>query len=164
FGAEVLKIEAPKRLDGWRGGAGFLVDRAYERSPIWNAVNRNKLGLSLDLKTEQGRALFLRLVEEADVVVENFTPGVMENFGLGYDVLRAVNDRLIMIALSGFGASGPWRDYSAFAFPTEDVSGITYLTGDPGGPPVLVGQPVTDALAGAMGAFAVVAALHKRET
>lgn len=164
FGAEVLKFEAPGRLDGWRGGAGFLNDRAYERSPIWNAVNRNKLGMSLDLKTEKGHALFLRLVEEADVVVENFTPRVMENFGLGYDVLRTVNDRIIMIALSGFGASGPWRDYSAFAFPTEEASGITYLTGDPGGPPVLVGQPVTDALAGAMGAFAVVAALQKRET
>jgi crotonobetainyl-CoA:carnitine CoA-transferase CaiB-like acyl-CoA transferase len=164
FGAEVLKIEAPRRLDGWRGGSGLLKDRAYERSPIWNAVNRNKLGLSLDLKTEQGRAVFLRLVEDADVVVENFTPRVMGSFGLGYDVLRAANEKVILIALSGFGASGPWRDYSAFAFPTEEVSGITYLTGDHDGSPVLVGQPVTDALAGVMGAFAVVAALHKRET
>jgi crotonobetainyl-CoA:carnitine CoA-transferase CaiB-like acyl-CoA transferase len=164
FGAEVLKIEAPKRLDGWRGGAGFLKDRAYERSPIWNAVNRNKLGLSLDLKSEQGRELFLRLVQDSDVVVENYTPRVMHNFGLGYDVLRQVNGRIVMIALSGFGASGPWRDYSAFAFPTEEVSGLAYLNGERGGPPILIGQPVTDAFAGAMGAFAVLAALHRRET
>jgi crotonobetainyl-CoA:carnitine CoA-transferase CaiB-like acyl-CoA transferase len=163
FGAQVLKIEAPKRLDGWRGGAGLMNDRAYERSPIWNAVNRNKLGLSLDLKAPEGRGLFLKLVEGADVVVENYTPRVMENFGLSYDVLSAVNPRIIMIALSGFGATGPWRDYSAFAFPTEEASGLTYLNGAPGGPPILVGQPVTDALAGGMGAFAILAALEKRE-
>ena len=164
FGADVMKIEAPARLDGWRGGAGLLQAKAYERSPIWNAVNRNKRGLSLDLKAAQGRELFRRLVRDADVVVENFTPRVMSNFGLGYDVLREVNERIIMIALSGFGASGPWRDYSAFAFPTEEVSGISFLNGDTGGPPILIGQPVTDALAGSMGAFAVLAALHRRET
>lgn len=164
FGAEVLKIEAPTRLDGWRGGAGLLQERAYERSPIWNAVNRNKLGLSLDLKSEEGRDLFLRLVKEADVVVENYTPRVMENFGLSYDTLRAINERIVMIALSGFGATGPWRDYSAFAFPTEQVSGIAYLTGERGGAPLLIGQPVTDAMAGAMGAFAVLTALYRRET
>ncbi len=163
FGAEVLKIEAPKRLDGWRGGAGLMQGKAYERGANWNAVNRNKLGLSLDLKSEAGRDLFLRLVDQADVVVENFTPRVMENFGLNYEVLRERNKRIVMIALSGFGATGPWRDYSAFAFPTEEVSGLAYLNGDRGGPPILVGQPVTDALAGAMGAFAILAALQKRE-
>lgn len=163
FGADILKIEAPGRLDGWRGGAGLLNDKAYERNPIWNAVNRNKRGLSLDLKSETGRALFLRLVKEADIVVENYTPRVMENFNLHYDVLRAANERIIMIALSGFGQTGPWRDYSAFAFPTEEVSGITYLNGRPGGPPMLIGSSVTDALAGAMGTFALLAALWKRE-
>lgn len=163
FGAEVLKIEAPKRLDGWRGGAGLMEGKAYERGANWNAVNRNKLGISLDLKSEAGRDLFLQLVEQADVVVENFTPRVMENFGLDYEVLRERNKGIVMIALSGFGATGPWRDYSAFAFPTEEVSGLAYLNGDRGGPPILVGQPVTDALAGAMGAFAILAALQKRE-
>jgi crotonobetainyl-CoA:carnitine CoA-transferase CaiB-like acyl-CoA transferase len=163
FGADVVKIEAPQRLDGWRGAAGLTVDRAYERNPLWNSINRGKLGLSLDLTADAGRELFLRLVAEADVVVENFTPRVMGNLGLGYEVLRAVNPRLVMAALSGFGQTGPWRDYVAFAFPTEAVSGLAFLTGRRGGPPTLIGASVTDAMAAAMGAFAVVAALERRE-
>jgi crotonobetainyl-CoA:carnitine CoA-transferase CaiB-like acyl-CoA transferase len=163
FGAEVVKIEAPGRLDGWRGSSGLDADRRYERSPIWNAVNRSKLGISLDLKSPRGRDLFLRLVAEADVVVENFSARVMENLGLGYEVLRDVNDRIVMAALSGYGQTGPYRDYTAFAFPTEELSGLAYLNGERGGPPVLVGASVTDAFAGAMGAFAVVAALERRE-
>lgn len=162
FGAEVLKIEAATRLDGWRGSAGMLEDRAYERSPIWLAINRSKLGLSLDLTSPQGRDLFLRLVVDADVVVENFTARVMTKLGLAYETLRELNERLVMISLSGFGASGPWRDFAAFAFPTEQVSGLTYLNGRPGGPPLAIGQSVTDALAGTMGAFAVLAALERR--
>lgn len=163
FGAEVLKVEAATRLDGWRGSAGWMDDRAYERNPMWLAINRNKKGLSLDLRTSTGRELFLRLAAVSDVVVENYTPRVMAGFGLGYEQLREVNDRVVMIALSGFGATGPWRDFSAFAFPTEQVSGLTYLNGETGGPPEAVGQPVTDALAGVMGALAVVAALERRE-
>ena len=162
FGAEVIKIEAPQRLDGWRGGAGLDADRAYERSPIWNAINRSKLGISLDLAAPQGRAVFLRLVADADVVLENFTPRVMGQLGLGYDTLRAVNPRIVMASLSGFGRSGPWRDYAAFAFPTEEVSGMAFLNGAHDGPPVLTGASVTDAMVAAMGAFAVVAALERR--
>ena len=162
FGAEVLKIEAATRLDGWRGSAGMLDDGAYERSPIWLAINRSKRGLSLDLTTPEGRDLFLRLVADADVVVENFTARVMAKLGLAYETLRETNERLVMISLSGFGASGPWRDFAAFAFPTEQVSGLTYLNGRPGGPPLAIGQSVTDALAGTMGAFAVLAALERR--
>ncbi|MCU1504296.1 MAG: putative Formyl-CoA transferase [Ilumatobacteraceae bacterium] len=162
FGAEVIKIEAPQRLDGWRGGAGLTADKMYERNPIWNAVNRSKLGISLDLASDEGRRLFLGLVADADVVVENFTPRVMDKLGLGYDVLRAANPRIIVAALSGFGQTGPWRDYSAFAFPTEEVSGLAYLTGARGGPPTLIGASVTDAMVAAMGAFAVVAAIERR--
>ena len=162
FGAEVLKIEASTRLDGWRGSAGMLEDGAYERSPIWLAINRSKRGLSLDLTTPKGRDLFLRLVADADVVVENFTARVMAKLGLAYETLRVINERLVMISLSGFGASGPWRDFAAFAFPTEQVSGLTYLNGRPGGPPLAIGQSVTDALAGTTGAFAVLAALERR--
>src|SRR4051812_7185355 len=88
FGAEGLKIEAATRLDGWRGSAGMLDDRAYERSPIWLAINRSKQGLSLDLATPRGRDLFLRLVADADVVVENFTARVMAKLGLAYETLR----------------------------------------------------------------------------
>ncbi|MDH4148358.1 MAG: CoA transferase, partial [Acidimicrobiia bacterium] len=79
-------------------------------------------------------------MREADVVVENFTPREMANFGLSYGVLRQVNERIVMIALSGFGASGPWKDFCAFAFPTEQVSGLTWLNGPAGGPPEAVGQ------------------------
>src|SRR4051812_22567750 len=146
FGAEVLKIEAPQRLDGWRGGAGLTAERMYERNPFWNAVNRNKLGISLDLASAEGRRLFLRLVEDADVVVENFTARVMANLGLGVDVLRQANPTIITASLAGFGQTGPWRDYSAFAFPTEEASGLAYLNGERGGPPVLNGTSVTDAM------------------
>jgi len=162
FGADVIKIEAPQRLDGWRGAAGLMVDKAYERNPLWNAVNRSKRGISLDLASDEGRRLFLRLVEDADVVVENFTPRVLSNLGLGYDVLRATNPRIVVASLSGFGQTGPWRDYVAFAFPTEEVSGLAALTGVPGGPPVLQGQSVTDAMVGTMGTLAIVAALERR--
>ncbi len=161
-GADVIKIEAPQRLDGWRGAAGLMVDKAYERNPLWNAVNRSKRGISLDLASDEGRRLFLRLVEEADVVVENFTPRVLGNLGIGDDVLRATNPRIIVASLSGFGQTGPWRDYVAFAFPTEEVSGLAALTGVPDGPPVLQGQSVTDAMVGTMGTLAIVAALERR--
>jgi crotonobetainyl-CoA:carnitine CoA-transferase CaiB-like acyl-CoA transferase len=163
FGADVVKVEAPNRLDGWRGAAGLLVDQAYEKHPLWLTVNRNKRGISLDLKAERGRELFLRLVAEADIVAENYTPRVMASFDLDYDTLRAVNDRIIVVGLSGFGATGPWRDYSAFAFPTEEVSGLAYHNGARGGPPMLAGHSVTDVFAGAMGTVAVLAALHRRE-
>jgi crotonobetainyl-CoA:carnitine CoA-transferase CaiB-like acyl-CoA transferase len=162
FGADVVKIEAPQRLDGWRGGAGLTADRMYERNPFWNAVNRGKLGVSLDLASVEGRRLFLRLVEDADVVVENFTARVMANLGLGFDVLREVNPRIVVAALAGFGQTGPWRDYSAFAFPTEEASGLAFLNGERGGPPVLNGTSVTDAMVAAMGAFAILAALERR--
>jgi len=162
YGADVIKIEAPQRLDGWRGAAGLMVDKAYERNPLWNAVNRSKRGISLDLASDEGRRLFLLLVEDADVVVENFTPRVLGNLGIGYDVLRETNPRIVVASLSGFGQTGPWRDYVAFAFPTEEVSGLAALTGVPGGPPVLQGQSVTDAMVGTMGALAIVAALERR--
>jgi crotonobetainyl-CoA:carnitine CoA-transferase CaiB-like acyl-CoA transferase len=162
FGADVIKIEAPQRLDGWRGAAGLMVDKAYERNPLWNAVNRSKRGVSLDLASDEGRRLFLRLVADADVVVENFTPRVLGNLGIGYDVLRVTNPRIVVASLSGFGQTGPWRDYVAFAFPTEEVSGLAALTGGPGGPPVLQGQSVTDAMVATMGTLAIVAALERR--
>jgi crotonobetainyl-CoA:carnitine CoA-transferase CaiB-like acyl-CoA transferase len=163
FGADVVKIEAPTRLDGWRGPAGLLTDQGYEKHPLWLSVNRNKRGISLDLKSGRGRELFLRLVADADVVAENFTPRVMASFDLDYETLCAVNERIIVVALSGFGATGPWRDYSAFAFPTEEISGLAFPNGARGGPPMLAGHSVTDVFAGAMGTVAVLAALHRRE-
>jgi crotonobetainyl-CoA:carnitine CoA-transferase CaiB-like acyl-CoA transferase len=162
YGADVVKIEAPQRLDGWRGGAGLTADRMYERNPFWNAVNRGKLSISLDLAAAEGRRLFLRLVEDADVVVENFTARVMANLDLAYETLQQVNPAVVMASLSGFGQTGPWRDYSAFAFPTEEASGLAFLNGERGGPPVLIGTSVTDAMVAAMGAVAILAALERR--
>ena len=162
MGAEIVKIEALQRLDGWRGGAGLTENRAYERAPNWNGLNRNKLGLTLDLKHPAGAGLFKRLVTVADVVVENYTARVMHDFGLAYDVLQEINPGLIMISLSGFGATGPWRDFSAFAFPTEEMAGYSQLTGYEDGPPMLAGHPITDALAGMMGTFSVLVALEHR--
>jgi crotonobetainyl-CoA:carnitine CoA-transferase CaiB-like acyl-CoA transferase len=141
----------------------MMNDLAYEKNPLWLTMNRNKRAISLDLRDPSGRDVFLRMVAEADAVVENYTPRVMAGFGLDYEVLRAVNERIVMVSLSGFGATGPWRDYSAFAFPTEEISGLTYPTGFPGGPPMLVGHSVTDVFAGAMGVVALLSALHKRE-
>ena len=157
MGAEVIKIEAIQRLDGWRGAGD-----AYELTPNWNGLNRNKLGLTLDLTQPDGKGLFERLVAQSDIVVENYTPRVMENFGLGYPVLAEINPRIIMLSLSGFGATGPWRDFLAFAFPTEEMSGLAQLTGYEGGPPELIGPPVTDALAGMMGTFSILTALEYR--
>ena len=112
FGAEVLKIEAADRLDGRRGGGGLVDGQTGPTITPGSrlAINRNKKGLSLDLRTSAGRELFLRLAAVCDVVVENYTPRVMAGFGLAYEQLREVNERIVMIALSGFGATGPWRD------------------------------------------------------
>ena len=144
FGADVIKIEAPQRLDGWRGGAGLTVDRAYERNPLWNSINRGKLGLSLDLASDAGRELFLRLVADADVVVENFTPRVMGNLGLG--VRRAAGGQPAARRWPRCPGSGrPGRGGTTSPSPSRPrrSPGLAYLTGAarrPAGPDRRVGH------------------------
>jgi crotonobetainyl-CoA:carnitine CoA-transferase CaiB-like acyl-CoA transferase len=127
-------------------------------------MNRNKRGIALDLKAEEGRAVLRRLIERADVVVENYRRTTMERLGLGYDRLRAINPGLIYCEISGFGRTGPYADRGGFDLIAQGMSGLMSITGEgPGRPPVKVGAPVTDITAGILGAMGVLAACIERQ-
>ena len=165
-GAEVIKVESIQRIDGWRGSASSHVDPdlpSWESSPYFNWVNRNKRAITLNLKDPRGVAILKTLVEDADILIENYTPRVMTEFGLSYETLREINPRLVMISLSGFGADSPWRDYVAFGMSTEQMAGFTHLTGYAGGEPLFTGTTGGDLFAGVMGANALFAAVNHRD-
>ncbi len=162
MGAEVIKIESIRRIDGWRGTSRIESDRPWETSPPFNGVNRNKYGITLDLIHPKGVAVFKTLVKSSDIVIENFTPRVMSNFGLDYPVLKEINPAIIMLSLSGYGNSGPWKDYTAFAYPIEEMAGFPRITGYADGPPLLMGQGGAAGPGGLIGGFAVLAALQYR--
>tara|TARA_B100000315_G_scaffold260759_1_gene324912 strand:+ start:3807 stop:6254 length:2448 start_codon:yes stop_codon:yes gene_type:complete len=161
-GAEVIKVESIQRIDGWRGsgvrGESDLPD--WERSPNFNWVNRSKRGITLNLTDKRGTDILKRMVKDADVVIENYTPRVMDKFGLGYDVLKEINPRLIMMSMSGFGRDVSWRDYVAFGMSTEQMSGFCHLTGYEDGDPLFTGTTGGDIYAGVMGANVLLAAIH----
>ncbi|MDA1076030.1 MAG: CoA transferase, partial [Proteobacteria bacterium] len=164
-GADVIKIESIQRIDGWRG-SGIATESGlpgWEASPYFNWINRNKRDITLDLTDPRGIAVVKSLVRDADIVIENYTPRVMEKFGLSYSTLRAINPRLIMISLSGFGATGSWRDYVAFGMSTEQMSGVAHLTGYSGEEPLFTGMTGGDLFSGVMGAIDLLAALYRRE-
>ena len=162
MGADVIKVEKPNGGDDNRRmappffkdwSAGFL------------AVNRNKRSLALDLRGEAGRGVFRRLVKDADVVVENFRPGVMERLGLGYEELKGINPRLVYCTISGFGSTGPARNRGGFDLVAQGVSGLMSITGHPNSPPAKVGVPVTDLTAGLFGANGIMASyIHALKT
>jgi crotonobetainyl-CoA:carnitine CoA-transferase CaiB-like acyl-CoA transferase len=131
LGAEVIHLESTPRPDGTRLIAGIpaTVDRWWERSPIFSALNTNKMGLTLDFQTERGRELLRRIIATCDVVVENFTPRVIDQIGLDFASIRELRDDVIMLRMPGFGLDGPWRDNPAFAYIIEDASGLSWLTG-----------------------------------
>lgn len=133
LGAEVIHLESTPRPDGTRLIAGVPVTEAqwWEKSPIFSALNTNKLGLTLDFQTDRGKDLLRRLIARCDVVVENFTPRVIDQLGLDYDSVRALRDDVILLRMPGFGLDGPWRDNPAFAYIIEDASGLAWLTGYP---------------------------------
>ena len=133
LGAEVIHLESTPRPDGTRLIAGIPVTEPqwWERSPIFSGLNTNKLGLTLDFQTEQGRDLLRRLIPTCDVIIENFTPRVIEQIGLDHDSVRALREDIIMVRMPGFGLDGPWRDNPAFAYIIEDASGLSWLTGYP---------------------------------
>ncbi|MBN3454172.1 CoA transferase [Mycobacterium sp. DSM 3803] len=133
LGAEVIHLESTARPDGTRLIAGIpaSVEQWWERSPIFSALNTNKKGLTLDFQTEQGREVLRRLIATCDVVVENFTPRVIDQIGLDFETVRALRDGIIMVRMPGFGLDGPWRDNPAFAYIIEDASGLSWLTGYP---------------------------------
>ena len=162
MGADVIKIEKPNGGDdNRRMGPPFIKDW----SAGFLAVNRNKRSLSLDLRGEAGRGVLRRLVEGADVVVENFRPGVMERLGLGYEELAAIKPSLIYCTISGFGSTGPARNRGGFDLVAQGVSGLMSITGHPNSPPAKVGVPITDLTAGLFGANGIMAAyIHALKT
>jgi len=164
LGAEVIKIESIQRLDNLRLLGGWPTPDGYEWSAAFNGANRNKYGITLNLNDSRGRDIFKRLVAVSDIVAENFSPRVMENWGLSYDALREINPRLIMLSMPGFGTTGPWRNYVTFGPNIEMVSGMPTISGYPDGEPMMTGY-IADPIAGLMGAVAVMTALeHRRRT
>jgi crotonobetainyl-CoA:carnitine CoA-transferase CaiB-like acyl-CoA transferase len=133
LGAEVIHVESPSRLDGTRllSGLPFTEDRHWERSGIFSGLNTNKKSVTLDLADERGRQVLRDLLVTCDVVVENYTPRVLEQLGLDYHGVKAIRPDIVVVRMPGFGLTGPWRDNAAFAFVIEDVSGLTWLTGYP---------------------------------
>lgn len=161
FGADVVKIESIQRPDGIRysGGMRTDVDDWWEYGWVFQAVNTNKRSVTLNLDSADGVRLFKSLVAGADAVIENFSPRVMEQFGLDAEALLAVNPRLVVMRMPAFGLNGPWRDRVGFAPTMEQIAGMAWLTGLPDGPPIAP-RGVCDPLAGAHAAFAMVAALE----
>ena len=159
FGAEVIKVEVPKTGDFMRSIGPF----ADGYSLWWAVEGRGKKSITLDLRTAQGQALLKRLVAVSDVVVENFQPGTLEGWGLGYDTLRAINPRLILTRASVYGQTGPYRDRPGLDRNGIGFGGLLYLTGYPDRPPVRPGVIVSDYLTGVFNAFAIMLALYHRD-
>jgi len=166
LGAEVIKIEhliARRDVsDALPMAAGGAEDRPWNRSNWFFDLNRSKKGITLNLAVQQARQAFLELVALSDVVMENFSPRVMPNLGLEYDVLRQANRDIIVVSMPGFGSTGPMRDRTAFGPGIEAMTGLADLTGYLGGPPLKPGNYVTDYNAALLAAFTIMAALHYR--
>ncbi|MFM8848212.1 MAG: CaiB/BaiF CoA transferase family protein [Actinomycetota bacterium] len=158
FGAEVIKVEKPDTGDSLRNMA--WKDPRDGTGLWWKLANRNKRTIALDLKSADDKSLFLRLVEDAHVVVENFRPGALERLGLGPDELHAVNPALVITRVSGFGQTGPYAQRPGFASIAESMSGFAAVNGAADGPPMLPAIALTDELTGLVGAFATMVALH----
>ncbi len=160
LGARVIKVETPNGGDDTRGwGPPFIEGE----SAYFLSVNRNKESLTLNLKDPRGSALLLRLLAQADVLLENFRPGTMDRFGLGYRELHARFPRLVYGAISGFGQDGPYRERAAYDLILQGMAGLMGITGEEGGAPVKVGVAVADICAGMYAAFGILAALRARE-
>ncbi len=140
--ADVIKIEPPGTGDQTRGSMGFKM-KGPDSLGFLN-MNRNKRSVTLDLKTEAGKQVLLRMVKDADILIENYRPGALRRMGLGYDDLKAINPRLIYTSISGFGQSGPWADRPGFDLMAQAMSGVMSVTGYPDSPPVKAGVPVAD--------------------
>ena len=158
FGADVIKVEHPRgdpaRSHGWdRDGHGLW----------WKVISRNKQTMTLNLSHPTGQEIMRELAAEADVLVENFRPGVLEKWGIGADTLLGINPRLVMLRVTGFGQSGPYAGRRAFGTLAEAMSGFAHQTGQPDGPPTLPPFGLADGVAGITGAFATMAALYERD-
>jgi crotonobetainyl-CoA:carnitine CoA-transferase CaiB-like acyl-CoA transferase len=164
LGADVVKIEGVRRPDGMRfsGGRPPTVDQWWEWGPVFLASNSGKRGITLELSDPRARELALRLVGRSDVVIENFSPRVMENFGLEWPEISRANPRACMVRMPAFGLDGPWRDRVGFAQTMEQASGMAWMTGHADGPPVIP-RGVCDPVAGLHAAFATIVALESRD-
>jgi formyl-CoA transferase len=159
FGAEVIKVESPGEGDPlrkWR-----MLHKGT--SVWWQAHSRNKQSICLDLRVKEGQEIARQLALEADVVIENFRPGTMEKWGLGWETLHKANPKLIMLRISGYGQDGPRRDEPGFAAIGEAMAGLRYITGHPGELPVRAGISLGDTIAGLHGALGVLLALYERD-
>ena len=159
LGAEVIKVELPGTGDTLRALNPF----SEGHSLYWASLARNKKSITLDMRTPRGRELLLKLVAQSDIVTESFRPGTLERWGLGYDQLKAANPDLVMVRVSGYGQTGPYRDKAGFGTPATALAGLTYITGYPDRPPVNWPIALADYLAGLIGALSALAALRDRD-
>ncbi|OBG26645.1 CoA transferase [Mycobacterium sp. 852002-51057_SCH5723018] len=164
LGADVIKLEGVRRPDGMRFSAGRPADwdQWWEWGPVFLCSNNNKRGVSVELSTATGRDIALELIAASDLVIENFSPRVMGNFGLTWDAVTAANPRAVMVRMPAFGLDGPWRDRVGFAQTMEQATGMAWMTGHADGPPVIP-RGVCDPIAGLHAAFAAIAALVVRD-
>ena len=165
MGADVIKVESVQRPDGIRFSAAVRPKddpQYFEKSGLFHAANLGKRGITLDLGQPEGLALTRKLIERSDVVCENFTPRVMDSFGLDYEAMRAIRSDVIVLRLPAFGLAGPWRDRPGFAQTMEQITGMAWRTGYEGGPPIIPGGFVDPAV-GVHAATALVAAIEHRD-
>lgn len=158
FGADVIKVEPPggDPLRKWR--------YVHEGTSVWWAAHaRNKRSMTLDLRQPEGQEVVRMLVKDADILIENFRPGQLEKWGLGFEALSQINPGLIMLRVSGYGQTGPYRDRPGFGVIGEAMGGLRYLSGEPGRPPVRVGVSIGDTLSGLHGVIGILMALRHRE-
>ncbi|MFC4629379.1 CaiB/BaiF CoA transferase family protein [Promicromonospora alba] len=165
LGARVVKVEVPERGDDTRGwGPPFVGEEGARESTYFLSANRNKESIALDLKADEGLATLLALVDRADVLVENFRPGVLDRLGIGVDTLLERNPRLVVLSITGFGHDGPEGGRAGYDQIAQGEAGLMSLTGSGPDDPQRVGVPIGDLLAGIYGAYGVLAALHERHT
>jgi crotonobetainyl-CoA:carnitine CoA-transferase CaiB-like acyl-CoA transferase len=164
FGADVIKVEHPTMGDGERKLEPIKTLDSGEKVPLWwkNGA-RNKRCISLNLGKPEGAEVFKELVASSDVVVENYRPGTFERWGIGFDELKKVNPRIIMLRISGFGQTGPYRDRGGFGRVAEAMGGLTNLIGEKGGAPMTPGIPLGDLITGLIGSWATLVALYHRD-
>ena len=159
FGAQIIKVESPgdgDPLRKWR--------MLHEGTSVWwQAQSRNKQSVCIDLRVKEGQEIVRKLASKADVLIENFRPGTLEKWGLGWDDLRAINPRLIMLRVSGYGQDGPRKDEPGFAAIAEAMGGLRYINGHPGQVPARAGLSLGDTISGLNGAFGVMLALYERD-
>lgn len=159
FGAEVIKVEPPKKGDPLRNWRVMKDDTSL----WWHVQSRNKKSLTLNLKSEEGQDIVKRLVKETDILIENFRPGTLEKWGIGWEDLHQINPKLIMVRVSGYGQSGPYRDMPGFGAIGESMGGLRYVTGYPDRAPVRVGISLGDSLAALYGTIGALMAIYHRD-